>query len=166
MKIALYVLGGLIALVVIMALIGYMLPKGHVASRERSFAAPPEKVFAVISTPADYPTWRGDVKSVDILPPVDGKARFRENGSNGAILFQIDESDPGKRLVTRIADTTLAFGGRWIFELTPNGTGTTLRITEDGEVYNPLFRFLSRFVFGHTSTIDAYLASLERKLAA
>ena len=166
MKIAIYVLVGLVALVLIVVLIGYMLPKGHVASREKTFNAPPDRVFAAISTPEDYPKWRGDVKSVDILPAVDGKPRFRENGSNGPILFQIDESVPGKKQIFRIADTTLAFGGRWIYELTPSGSGTTLRITEDGEVYNPLFRFMSRFIFGHASTIEAYMGSLERRLAS
>jgi hypothetical protein len=35
-----------------------------------------------------------------------------------------------------------------------------VRITEDGEVYNPIFRFMSRFVFGHTHTMDAYLRAL------
>jgi hypothetical protein len=36
-------------------------------------------------------------------------------------------------------------------------------ITEDGEVSNALFRFMSRYVFGHTATLDAYLASLARR---
>jgi hypothetical protein len=27
-------------------------------------------------------------------------------------------------------------------------------------VYNPVFRFLSRFVFGHYATMDDYLAAL------
>jgi uncharacterized protein YndB with AHSA1/START domain len=165
MRIALYVVGGLVAAVLIVVAIGYTLPRSHSASREKTFAATPDQVFAAIGTPAEYPRWRGDVKSVDILEPVDGKARFREHGSNGEILFEVVESQPGKRLVTRIADRELPFGGTWTYELTPNGSGTTLRITEDGEVYNPVFRFMSRFVFGHTATIDAYLAALERRLS-
>ena len=35
-----------------------------------------------------------------------------------------------------------------------------VRITEDGEVYNPIFRFVSRFVFGQTRMLDAYLRAL------
>jgi uncharacterized protein YndB with AHSA1/START domain len=164
MRIALYIAGGLVVVVLIIVVIGYSLPQSHTASREKTFSASPDQVFAAIGTPAEYPQWRGDVKTVDILPSVDGKTRFRENGSNGKILFEIVDSQTGRRLVTRIADTTLAFGGTWTYELTPNASGTTLRITEDGEVYNPVFRFMSRFVFGHTATIDAYLAALERRL--
>ena len=164
MKIALYVVGGLIALVLILTLIGYMLPVGHVASSERTLPASPDTVFALISTPADFPKWRTDVKTVDILPAVDGRPRFRENGSNGPITMEVMEQAAPRKLVTRIADTDLAFGGTWTFELTPSATGTTIRITENGEVYNPFFRFMSKYVFGQTATQQAYLDALEKAL--
>ena len=166
MRIALYVVGGLVAVVLIVTVIGYLLPVGHVASSERTLPASPDTVFALISTPADFPKWRSDVKTVDILPPEGGKPRFRENGSNGSITMEITEQVPGRRLVTRIADTKLAFGGTWTFELTPTGAGTTVRITENGEVYNPFFRFMSRFVFGHTATQQAYLNALEKRVGS
>jgi hypothetical protein len=35
-----------------------------------------------------------------------------------------------------------------------------MRITEDGEVYNPVFRFVSKFVMGQTATLDAYLKAM------
>ena len=162
MRIALYVVGGLLALVLVVVVIGYMLPKEHTASRDVTVAASPERVFALISTPAEYPKWRSDVDSVEVLPPEGGKDRFRELGSNGPILLRVEESVPAKRLVTVIADPTLPFGGKWTYELTPSGAGTTLRITEDGEVYNPVFRFMSKFVFGHTATLEKYLEDVER----
>jgi len=54
----------------------------------------------------------------------------------------------------------LPYGGSWSFELKPESGETRVRITEDGEVYNPLFRFVSRFVMGQTATLDAYLAAM------
>ena len=164
MKIALYVVGGLVALVLAIVVTGYTLPQSHTASREITVPAPPDRVFAVIGTPSDYPRWRSDVDSVELLPPEAGKERFREVGDNGALLMRVEERVPNTRLVTVIADSTLPFGGKWTYELAPSGTGTTLRITEDGEVYNPVFRFMSRFVLGHTATMDRYLADLERTI--
>lgn len=70
---------------------------------------------------------------------------------------------PPSRLVGRIADPKLPFGGTWTFEITPTPEGANLRITERGWVSNPMFRLLSRFVFGYTSTIDSYLRSLAKK---
>ncbi len=34
---------------------------------------------------------------------------------------------------------------------------SSVTITERGSVYNPIFRFMSRFIFGHTATVEAYL---------
>ena len=164
MRIALYVVAGLVALVLIVVAVGYALPQSHTASREVTVPASADKVFALIATPADYPKWRSDVDSVEILPAEGGKERFRELGDNGPLLMRVEERVPDARLVTVIADSTLPFGGKWTYAIEPAGTGTKLRITEDGEVYNPVFRFMSRFVFGHTATLEKYLLDLEKSI--
>lgn len=164
MRIALYVVAGLVALVLIIVAVGYALPQSHTASREVTVQASPQAVFALIATPANYPKWRADVDSVETLAPEGGKDMFRELGDNGPLLMRVEERVPDARLVTVIADKTLPFGGKWTYEIKPSGTGTTLRITEDGEVYNPIFRVMSRFVFGHTATMEKYLADAEKAL--
>jgi uncharacterized protein YndB with AHSA1/START domain len=165
-RVAIYAVGALVALVLVMLAVGYMLPQGHHVWRERTFAVPPDRLFARISSPVEFPTWRSGVRQVEVLPAEAGKDRFREVSADGTILYEVEERVPPQRLVIRIADRDLPFGGRWIYELTPAASGTRLRITEDGEVYNPLFRFLSRFVFGHHGTIDRYLADLEKVAGA
>jgi len=79
-----------------------------------------------------------------------------------AITFEVIESIAEQKLVTRIADKNLPFGGTWTYEIAPDNRGTTLTITEHGEVYNPVFRFISRSVIGHTAQIDQYLIRSER----
>ena len=155
--------GILVLLVVIVVGIGYMLPVAHTARRSATLHAAPADVWAAITNVGAYPGWRGDVDSVTVLPPLNGGVSWREKGKNGTITFAMVRVDPPTRLVTRIADTDLAFGGEWEYEITPEGTGTRVSITERGEVYNPVFRFVSRFVMGHTTTIDAYLRALGKK---
>jgi uncharacterized protein YndB with AHSA1/START domain len=142
--------------------IGYALPVRHRASRAAQFSAGPASLFAAISNVASYPTWRGDVSRVELVPNGAGPTRFREIGRNGTILYEVERTEPGRLLVTRIADPSLPFGGTWTYELAPADAGTSLRITEDGEVRNPIFRFVSRFIMGHTANIDRYLADLGR----
>jgi hypothetical protein len=50
----------------------------------------------------------------------------------------------------------------WTFAIEPAGneSRTMVTITEDGEAYNPVFRFVSRFVLGQAHTIDAYLKAM------
>jgi hypothetical protein len=67
--------------------------------------------------------------------------------------------------VTRIVDET-AFGGTWTMEITPTPSGSRLTITERGEIYNPVFRALARFVFGYEGTIASCLAAAQRRLTS
>jgi len=161
-KFLLFTILGLLTVAVVVTAIGYALPQGHVASREATFAVPVAAVFAAVSDVARYPEWRSDVSKVDVLQ--NDPLRWREHSGGDALTFEMMESKRDQRLQVRIADAGLPFGGTWTYEFTPEGSGTRLRITEHGEVYNPVFRFLSKFVMGHTATIDRYLADLGRRL--
>ena len=66
--------------------------------------------------------------------------------------------------MTVIADKDIPFGGTWDYRIEQDGTGSRITITENGEVYNPIFRFVSRFVLGHTATLDKYLTALASKV--
>jgi uncharacterized protein YndB with AHSA1/START domain len=155
----------LVAVVVIVIVVGALLPKAHRASRSAKIHTSPELVWATIAGYSKFPEWRKTVARVESLPPVDGKPSWREfDAHGGSIPFVIVESSAPQRMVTRIADPKLPFGGTWTYEISPAADGgSVIRITEDGEVYNPLFRFVSRFVMGYTATIDAYLRALGSK---
>ena len=155
---------GLAALVAIVALIGMFLPKGHIASRTVVYNAPPAAVFAAITDFARFPEWRSGVKGVEILSSPNGKIRFREHGPHGAITYKVEQRDPESRLVTRIDDPSLPFGGTWTLDLKRVPEGTALTITENGEIYNPIFRVLSKVVFSPYDTIDAYQSDLKKRL--
>lgn len=163
MRSALIAVAVLAALVLAATLVGWLLPVSHRASREATITASPDEVYSVIADVSQYPAWRKKVRSVEVGISATGAPTFRESSSDGEILFVVDEAVPGRRFVTRIADPSLPFAGTWTFALSPEPGGTLLRITEDGQVFNPLFRFLSRFVFTHHATIDAYLADLVRR---
>lgn len=168
MKWVLIVVGALAALVAIVALVGAMLPRDHVATMTTVIPAPPESVWAALTDVGAYAVWRPDVKRVEVLsqPPA---LSWREHGTNGTITFAVEAFEPPRRMVGRIADQNLPFGGAWEYVLAPeNGdtSRTRLTITERGHVTNPIFRFVSRFVMGHHATLDAYLKALGRKFGS
>ena len=158
--VALLVLAGALA-----AIVGSRLPKGHRASREGAFAASPAALWAVITDVEAFPAWRTDVKKVQRLPDREGRPVWIEEGRSGKITLAVERWEPPKILVARIADPDLPFGGTWTYEITPVPEGSRLRITEDGEVYNPLFRFMARFIFGYEATIGSYMSALEKRFA-
>jgi len=147
----------------LVAIAGYMLPVAHHASRTVRLSRPPPDVFGVISDFERHAEWRSDVQRVTVTG-AGSAALVREESSEGVIPFRVEVFEPPARLRMRIEDPSLPFGGTWTYTLMPIDGGTELTLAEDGEVYNPIFRFMSRFVFGHHATIDRYLADLKRRL--
>jgi hypothetical protein len=141
MRIAIWIVVSLVAVVGVIALIGYFLPVAHQASRSAELNKPPDVVFALIADPNGYKGWW------------DG----------AEVKTAVVESVPPQKLVTKIVDET-QFGGTWTFEIAPTPSGSRLTITERGEIYNVVFRALARYVIGYTGTLDSYLAAAKRKL--
>jgi len=155
--------GGAAAVAGAAAAVGAMLPVRHRATRRARFCASPEALYAVLAGPPD---WRTGVQDFGVLPEDGGRQRWWERDSHGhKVTFELVEARPGERLRVRIAEPGLPFGGTWTFEIAPAGAagpagGSALRITEDGEIYNVMFRFLARFVFGYYGSIETYLRDL------
>lgn len=162
MKSLLIIALGLAGLLILIIAVGALLPQKHHVSRTISLPQPVETVWSLIFGP---PMWRPDIRNYRELPPQNGHRMWLETDKHGqTITYEAMESTPPRRLVVRIADPKLPFGGTWTFDLLPKDKSCTLTITEDGEVYNPLFRFVSRFVIGHTATFDAYVNALRAEL--
>lgn len=159
-----WIIAGILAgTVLLITLIGLLLPRKHTVYRTISFNHPPEDLWPLIAGPQ---TWRPEVRQYEQLPPINSHQSWRETDKYGKkITFEAMESLPPSRRVVRIADHNLSFGGTWIYTITPTAHGCSLTITEDGEVYNPIFRFVSRFIIGHSASIDAYLKALSAKLS-
>jgi hypothetical protein len=124
----------IVGLVVVVAVIGSMMPREHVASRTLRVRRAPAEVWPVITSLA-----AASSVPVDVL-----------------------ERDPPRRLVSRVKETEKNFGGTWTIVIAPVPDGSTLTITEDGWVANPIFRFVSRAVIGHHSTMDGLLKQVAK----
>ena len=141
MKWVIWIVVSLVAIIGVVALIGFFLPVAHEATRSTDINAPPERVFALFADVDNYQSWW-----------------------NGAeVRSEVVERVPTSRIVTRVVGET-QFGGTWTIDIVPAGTGSRVTITERGEVYNVVFRTLSKFVFGHTATIDSCLEAARTKL--
>jgi hypothetical protein len=169
---ALWIVGGAISIVAIIAIIGAMLPKGHVATRATKFRETPDVVWSAITTFQDYPKWRPGLQSVEQLSTSAGRPVWLERTGTGwnaeEIPYQVTElvspaGGASGKMVARIANPKLPFGGSWTYEVAAADGGTVLRITERGEVYNPIFRFVSRVFMSNTKTMEIYLNALGKK---
>lgn len=137
MRWVIWIVGSLALIVAIIAVVGAMLPQKHTASRTARVPIPPAALYPILVQMAQAST----------DPPV-----------------RLERQEPPSLLVTRISDPKLPFGGSWTYRLDPAGQAASdLTITEDGEVYNVIFRFVSRFILGHHATMDAFIRDLQVK---
>lgn len=157
MKVMLIVVAVLVGLVVLMAVIGALLPKEHVESVTVRLPAKPAEVFELVDDVAQAPRWRSGLASVE-----GNRDRFTEVAGRNRLPFRVVERVAPSKRVTRIDDETLPFGGTWTWAFDADGEGTRVTITEAGFVSNVVFRFLSRFVFGHRTNLERVSGDLER----
>lgn len=118
-------------------LVGARLPVGHRVTRQAQFTAPVHRVWDAIVDPADE--------------------------RRGGVAFEVVESVRPRRLVRKVVGER-AFGGTWTYDVVAREDVSVLTITEDGEVYNPFFRFVSRYIIGHTRSMDSYVIELRRRI--
>jgi len=158
MKIVLFLAGCLALLAAVIVVVGSLLPKRHTASRSATFRATPERLYALILGTQE---WRPEVVHFTTISDNEGRELQQETTRRGeTIAYEVSDRVPPLSLKRRIATRNLPYSGTWTYLLQSRDGVTLVRITEDGEVTNPIFRFVSRFILGHTQTIDQYLHAL------
>jgi hypothetical protein len=143
MRVALWVAGSVVVVILLVVVIGWLLPVRHEASVTRTFAHAPDVLYRLIADRDAYTHWWSD---------------------DPRILSEVLQATPPRRFVTRIADPDQPFGGTWTFEIAAEGAGSRVTITERGEIYNPVFRFVSRFVIGYRGTMTSFLNAAAARL--
>lgn len=163
-KYPLMIAGILVAAILGVYVSGSLLPEEHRASRTLRLKQSPSAIWDTINDHANEAKWRSDVASVTQLPDRQGQPVWQENYKDGnTVSLATTESTPPTRLVREIADVDGPFSGRWEIEIQPTTDGSSVRITEIGRVPNPIFRFVSKYVIGHTTQMEKYLISLAAK---
>jgi uncharacterized protein YndB with AHSA1/START domain len=149
----------------VVLVVGSSLPVEHTASATRVVQGDPDAVWRVVTDVRAFPAWRVDVDSTTQLDARGGLTVWRETGHKGSMTFEVLELERPDRLVTRIADEGLPFGGTWTYELQSTADGTRVTLTEDGLIHSVVFRFFSRFVLGYDETMLRYLDALEARMS-
>ena len=122
-----------------------MLPKAHTASRTARVALPPDALYALLSDVDRIPVVAARRESLQRLPDRDGKPAWIEDDGGHEDPDGASSGWSGPSLlVARIDSDDLPFGGTWTYRIAPAAAGSELTITEDGEVSNVIFRFMSK----------------------
>lgn len=131
------VAGLLIGSIGIVTTIGALMPRQHQASGSAEFATNADSLWELAVALQE----ESDVKTEAVI-----------------------EERPRRRVTRVIEPPGAMFGGTWTLEFESIASGTRLTITEEGHVYNPLFRFLGKYVFGQDTTLRTFLKTLGNRV--
>jgi uncharacterized protein YndB with AHSA1/START domain len=154
-----------VALVLLVAVVGALLPRDYDAALSARYAQPPQAVWAVVSDLAALPTWDPLVRRMERLPDRSGHPVWREHNGDGTVTYEVVEVLAPRRLVLQVLANDAPFRGTWTFALAPEeGGGSSLTVAAHGRIGNPFFRFLLRFIYGGDRALDIYFTALGRRL--
>jgi hypothetical protein len=150
--------------------IGTSIPIWHSTKCKIDVSAPADALFGAIADDGSSASWRPELRSVKLVSGSGPTSVWRETYKSGQVLTLRTNSRgfaPGRLVVREIPfDPSLGFDGIWEFDVGKSGQHggqTRVAINEQGHIYNPVFRFLTKYVFGYTSSIRTYLTDLGSK---
>ncbi|HWB31963.1 MAG TPA: SRPBCC family protein [Acidobacteriaceae bacterium] len=143
---------------------GARMPATHEVSVTGVVPAPVDKVFAMITDVKDGNVWRPEVKSVTTLMPDHGRDHWVEHLGHGQYMtFLAVQTVPPTLRQVKLDEPRAAYGGTWTYELSPGPTAasTMLKITEDGYINPPIYRFVMAHIIGPTKNLDDYMKDIQ-----
>lgn len=146
MKLLLVIVATLILLTLLSGLVGALLPATRTAAHAREIAAPPERVWRVLTDIAGQPAWRPELAAVEVLSSEKGRERWIERPRRGPeIRFSTQSRVEAREWIIIFSGPA---EGSWRGRLEPLPHGRTrLQVEESATVRNPWLRLMARVAF-------------------
>ncbi len=136
-------------------LFGWLLPPAREGRAETVIAAPPERVLAVIAAVEAQTAWRRGIERVTRTK--EGWEEVTERGET--IRFVAEEMNVERVKLRFVSDN--GYTGSWVAQLSAEGDGTRIRVTERSQIRSPIGRIIARLFFDPESFATNYLAALK-----
>ena len=163
MKIILGTIVILIALVLIITIIGLLLPKERIVSRQSVYRVSPKKLFEVVTDNSDW-KYRTGLKDLIIIESTQDKEVWDEVQEDGSVIrFNTREKRPYSFYSFDMESKI--FTGYWTAEFIEKGENYTLFVaTEHISVKNPFIKTISYLFFDIGKLMDVYQQDLKKRI--
>ena len=170
MKFLKWAVGGVLALVALLALIGMFLPGTFKVTRSTLVAAPAAKIYPLVAEPKRWKDWsvwnrRDPNMAITYSGPESGPGAVWEwkSKSEGDGRMTFTAAEPGKRAAFELFFPDFGTTSKGELLLTPEGSGTRVTWTMNGDIgKNPLFHWMALMMDGMVGKdFDAGLANLK-----
>lgn len=161
----------IVSVVLIFAIVGFLgftanLSKNHHVEAEAVYDRPADMVWQVMTDYASMPTWSPTISKAESLGVKDGKPAWHLEMKDGHFIdVSIDESAPHKLFRTTVLDTDTPYSGSWTLSLSAAGNKTAVKLTQEGTIKSPFWRFVTHYITGEDTAIKQTLAQTGEELA-
>ncbi len=144
--------------ILIMFLAGSLLPRETIVSRTLQLGKTREEVWKLITDFPGQTKWRSRIKRIEKID--SNKWREIYKGGREVILETKERREP--ELLLRELKGKDGIKGTWTVEIAKAADGCWVTVTEKGEIRNPFFRFVGRYIIRRASHVECYLRDLAR----
>ena len=159
-------LGGIIAVCLIIMIVGNRLPDTYRASGSVVVSVSPEALWEQLANFEERPRAVKMARSVERLADSEGKPVWKEDLGQSVVTWKAVEWNPPHRMVCEAQDSVVPMTARWVTEIHPHEGGARVvlnnetRIAE-GTWHVPVFRVLMTLTHGARRGMTDYLRSIE-----
>ncbi len=170
MRVLKWVLGGLVALVALLALGGLMLPSTFKVTRSVLVAAPAQKIYPLVAEPRRWNDWapwnrRDPAMTITYTGAPSGAGAVWEwkSKSQGDGRMTFTAGDPARGVVFELFFPDFGTTSKGEIQFSPEGAGTRVTWTMNGDMgRNPLYHWMALMMDGMVGKdFDEGLAALK-----
>jgi uncharacterized protein YndB with AHSA1/START domain len=146
---------GLVALVVLFIVVGFLLPRQFKVEREVTIAAPQIPVYQMISAPTNWPKWAvwnkrdPNMKMTFSGTGADAGAKWSwESKTEGSGAMEFTEADSPRRIAYKLSFPEMGMDSKGELKLTAiSDSVTKISWSNEGDLGgNPVFRYFGLFM--------------------
>ncbi|MFL2746005.1 MAG: hypothetical protein ACJ0A9_01605 [Dehalococcoidia bacterium] len=124
-----------------------------------------KKLWDLATDFANQATWRTGVIKIEKISDVSGRNIWKEFNSNGQVMkIETLEYSPMRRVVRRLINENEGGEIIWIYDFAEVGEISTLTVSEEGKLLNPILKLISKFNSSKTKVLNMYFQDISNEL--
>lgn len=124
-----------------------------------------KKLWDLATDFANQAAWRTGVIKIEKISDVSGRNIWKEFNSNGQVMkIETLEYSPMRRVVRRLINENEGGEIIWIYDFAEVGEISTLTVSEEGKLLNPILKLISKFNSSKTKVLNMYFQDISNEL--
>ena len=124
-----------------------------------------KKLWGLVTDFPNQSTWRTGIIKVEKISDMSGRNIWKEFNSNGQVMkIETSEYSPVRRLVRRLINENEDGEIIWIYDFAEVGEVSTLTVSEQGKLLNPILKLISKFNSSKTKVLNMYFQDIANEL--